>query len=268
MTFEIDAVTDLILEVTADKIMPRFQALQKHEVSEKSGGDLVTVADVEAEQALAPRLRALLPGSLVVGEEAVHGSPDLMAHLDDEGAVWLIDPVDGTGNFAEGKPVFAVMIGLLRGGETVAGWIHDPVNGRTAVAEHGAGARMAGAPLRLGPARPLAEMSGTLHASTYAPKDMTAQVQRRRARLNTVKSLRCAGWEYLRLAQDEMQFSLFSRLMPWDHVPGTLIYREAGGCALCLDGTPYRADRYREHGVLLAPDEASWQAIHDTLFAD
>jgi len=113
----------------------------------------------------------------------------------------------------------------------------------------------------------LNEMVGTLHASTYASKEISAQVQRRREHLNTIKSLRCAGWEYLRLAQGEMQFSLFTRLMPWDHVPGTLIHAEAGGLALCLDGTPYRGERYREAGLLMAPDRDSWEAIEQTLFA-
>jgi len=264
---DINKVTDLVSEVAATEVMPRFQSLQDHEVSEKKGGDLVTVADVAAERVLTRRLSGLLPGSLVVGEEAVHDSPDLMEHLSDDGPVWTIDPVDGTGNFARGKPVFAVMVGLLKGGETVAGWIHDPVNARTAVAELGSGARLDGAVLPGNSASDLAEMVGTLHASSYASKEISSQVQQRRARLNTIKSLSCAGWEYLRLAQGEMQFSLFTRLMPWDHVPGTLIFSEVGGCALCLDGTPYRGGRYREAGLLMAPNRDSWKAIEQTLFA-
>ncbi len=95
-----------------------------------------------------------------------------------------------------------------------------------------------------------------------------SEQEARRARVGAIKSLRCAGWEYLRLATGETQFSLFTKLMPLDHVPGTLIYREAGGLARTLDGAPYGARSYRAPGLLLAPDEASWQWLHDTLFGD
>jgi fructose-1,6-bisphosphatase/inositol monophosphatase family enzyme len=77
-----------------------------------------------------------------------------------------------------------------------------------------------------------------------------------------------AGAEYLRLAAGETQFSLFTRLMPWDHVPGTLLHHEAGGTALCFDGTPYTAARYREIGLLMAPDRPSWDALHEALLGD
>ena len=63
-----------------------------------------------------------------------------------------------------------------------------------------------------------------------------------------------------------IQFSLFTRLMPWDHVPGTLIFREAGGLAQTLDGTPYGARDHRAPGLLMAPDQASWDWLHDQLF--
>src|SRR3546814_16335532 len=82
-----------------------------------------------------------------------------------------------------------------------------------------------------------------------------------------MKSLRCAGAEYLRLAAGETHFSLFTRLMPWDHVPGTLLHSEAGGLALCFDGTPYKATRWRETGLLMAPDRQRWAALHATLLA-
>ena len=95
---------------------------------------------------------------------------------------------------------------------------------------------------------------------------MARQIQARRERVGTVKSLRCAGWEYLRLATGETQFSLFTKLMPWDHVPGTLIYREAGGVARTLDGAPYGARSHRAPGLLLAPDPGSWNWLHDALF--
>lgn len=267
MTVDIDAVTAILREVAAAEVMPRFRALAEHEVRAKKGGEVVTVADVAAEREITGRLRDLLPGSQVVGEEATAEDPgllDIFARVDDW--IWIIDPIDGTANFAAGRPVFALMVALVRRGETAAAWILDPVGPRCATAERGAGAWLDGVRLSLGPPPPPEALRGTLHASTFATAEMARQIQARRARVGAVKSLRCAGWEYLRLASGEIQFSLFTKLMPWDHVPGTLIFREAGGLALTLDGAPYGARDHRAEGLLMAPDQASWDWLHDRLF--
>ena len=265
MILDLEAVSDLIAEVAAEEALPRFRALRDHEVREKATGELVTVADVAVEQALTRRLRDLLPGSAVVGEEAVAGDPELLGRLQEAAAVWLIDPIDGTANFAAGKPVFAVMVALVQGGETLASWIHDPVGARTLTSELGGGAWLAGNRLKVAAPDTPAAMRGTLHASTYARPEIARRVQARRARVGAIKSLRCAGHEYLRLAEGQMHFSLFTRLMPWDHAPGCLTQSEAGGVARTLEGADYRATNHRAPGLLLAPDAESWQALHETL---
>jgi fructose-1,6-bisphosphatase/inositol monophosphatase family enzyme len=160
------------------------------------------------------------------------------------------------------------MVALAVQAEARAAWILEPVSGRFGIAEQGGGAWMGGQRLKVAAADIPARMSGSLHASSYAPKELARRVDQRRSRVAAVKSLRCAGAEYLRLAAGETQFSLFTRLMPWDHLPGTLLHGEAGGIALCFDGTPYTADRYRDLGLLMAPDRASWDALHATLLAD
>ncbi len=265
---EIDRVSAVIEEVAATEVLPRFQALADHEVQEKTAGELVTVVDVAVENLLTARLRDLLPGSLVVGEEAVHDDPTLMQQLAADAPVWIIDPIDGTRNFAHGRPTFAIMVALVQHGESEAGWILEPVSGRFGVAERGSGAWMGERRLRVARPDTPARMTGSLHASSYAPKALARRVDQRRSRVAAVKSLRCAGAEYLRLAAGETHFSLFTRLMPWDHVPGTLLHSEAGGFALCFDGTPYTAARYRDLGLLMAPDRDSWQALRETLLDD
>ena len=269
MPVDIDTVTSILREVAAAEILPRFQKLRDHEVRAKASGELVTVADFAAEEQLSRRLRDLLPGSQTVGEEATAEDPGLLDKLASEDDwIWVIDPIDGTGNFARGKPVFAVMAGLVRKGETAAAWIYDPVGERTATAERGAGALLDGRRLALSEPPPLEELRGTLHAGTFAPPEMVRRIQARRGRVGAIKSLRCAGWEYLRLATGETHFSLFTKLMPWDHVPGTLIYGEAGGLARTLDGAPYGARSHQAPGLLLAASDAAWRWLHDELFGD
>jgi fructose-1,6-bisphosphatase/inositol monophosphatase family enzyme len=264
---ESDIVERILRDTAQAEILPRFRALQDHEVREKGPGDLVTVADEATEAALHRRLSDLLPGSVVVGEEAAAKDAAVFDLLEGVEPVWVIDPVDGTGNFARGRETFAVMVALVRGGETRQAWIYLPVIDAMLRAEAGSGAELDGQALRLAePADPTpAQLRGTLHAGAFATPEMARRIERRRGRVGQVRSLSCAGGEYLRLARGEIDFSLFTKLMPWDHAPGTLIVTEAGGQARLLDGTPYRPTVRRGDGLLMAPDPASWHALYETL---
>ncbi|MBV8535357.1 MAG: inositol monophosphatase, partial [Alphaproteobacteria bacterium] len=89
----------IIRRVAEEQVLTRFRRLADHEIREKAPGNLVTIADTEAELALTSALMALLPGSLVVGEEAVALDPAVLDQLAGDEPVWIIDPVDGTMNF-------------------------------------------------------------------------------------------------------------------------------------------------------------------------
>src|SRR5262245_2136493 len=111
---DIDRVREAITEVAAQEIMPRFCNLAAADIRKKPGDETVTVADEAAEHALTHRLHDLLPGSLVVGEEAAAADQGVLARLGGDEFVWVIDPIDGTRNFANGKPDFGVMVALVR----------------------------------------------------------------------------------------------------------------------------------------------------------
>jgi fructose-1,6-bisphosphatase/inositol monophosphatase family enzyme len=264
-----DRVTRLIQEAAAAEIMPRFRQLAAGDVREKAPGDLVTVADEAVEARLAPALEALLPGSVVVGEEAAAADPNLLNRLFDDQPVWIIDPVDGTSNFAEGRPAFAVMVALARGRDVLAAWIHDPVRSRTAVAAAGEGAWLGDRRLAVAsaPSAP-GDMAGVLLSGFFGSREVGRKVDARRHRVRAIRSARCAGIEYLRLATGEMHFSLFTKLMPWDHAPGVLLHREAGGHASYLEGGAYEPAAIKRSGLLLAPDPESWRHLHALLLGD
>ncbi len=268
MAIDIDQISKIIEDTAAEEVMPRFRTLSDGDIRDKGRGDLVTVADLASEAVLTERLAAALPGSRILGEEAVTADPSLFEQLRGDSPVWTIDPIDGTGNFARGRPVFAVMVALVVSDAPVAAWIHDPVNRRMVTAETGSGTWSAGQRLTIQAPDGLDQMSGTIHASTFARPDIAAQIQRRRNLVNTLKSMSCAGWEYLRLVHSEMNFSMFTRLMPWDHVPGALLFQEAGGVAHCIDGTAYRPTRYEDQGLIMAPNEDLWHALHQLLFGE
>jgi fructose-1,6-bisphosphatase/inositol monophosphatase family enzyme len=255
-------VSSLIRETAAELILPRFQKLEAGDIQAKSPGDLVTVADIECEHRLTPLLKALVPGSLVVGEEAASKDPTVLDRLAEE-AVWVIDPVDGTANFAAGIPLFAVMVSFVWFGEIVQSWILDPVKDQMAVAARGDGAWLDGRRISVAPPTTPDHMSGSL-ALRFGNRQLVRKIAGRSNLVGSVFSFRCAGQEYLALATGRVHFALYHRLLPWDHAAGWLLHREAGGFGQRLDRTRY-TPRTHDGGLLLTPDEASWNALHEVL---
>ncbi|MBM3569318.1 MAG: inositol monophosphatase [Alphaproteobacteria bacterium] len=259
-----DQVAAAIRTVAAAEILPRFRNLGRGEVREKTGpDDLVTEADLAAERALGPVLRDLLPGSVVIGEEAASADPALLDRMAGEAPVWLIDPVDGTINFAAGKPLFATVVGLVRHGRCVAGWIFDPVADRMARVEAGSGAELDGKRLRVAAPAALSDMAGSLNVR-FLPPPERARFDAARGRLGRDARLLAASQEYIELALGRTHFAYYARILPWDHAAGQLLHGEAGGYSAKLDGSPYRPTD-RAGGLLLAPDAASWRSIKELL---
>jgi fructose-1,6-bisphosphatase/inositol monophosphatase family enzyme len=251
----IDEVVTALREVADELVVPRFRNLAQGDISEKAPGDLVTVVDREAEAALGKRLAGLLHGSLVVGEEAVSADHLVLERIGDPGPVWVIDPIDGTGNFAAGREPFALMVALLRGGRTVLGVIYQPMSGLVAAAESGSGAYVDGermtldhAPLGVG------DLVASVH-TRYLPETLRESVKSRLPRLGKVlPSKHCAGDDYPQLLRGGHHFILYWRSLPWDHAPGALLVREAGGAVRHFDGAQY--DPTLPHpGLLVCRDD-------------
>lgn len=254
MSLDVDAVTRLIREVTAAEILPRFKRLNVDESWEKQSGSVVTIADECAEAALSEGLTAIWPGSRVVGEEACDADPEILRALEEAGVVWIVDPVDGTANFADGKPCFAVMVALMVDGQTTAGWIYDPIAGAMSVAERGAGAWRDGERLSVAPATADIEMTGALGWRLRRDEAFSG-------RFAGVTNNKCCGVDYLALGAGTSHFAFYRSLKPWDHAPGQLLHHEAGGFNACLDGSSYGPGRRNQEGLLMTPDGETWHAL-------
>ncbi|WP_018586927.1 inositol monophosphatase family protein [Salinispora arenicola] len=256
-----------LLRAVADRVvLPLFRRLDDDDVEEKAPGDLVTTADRQAEEMISAGLRRLRPDSVVVGEEAVAEDPALLRHLDRPGHVWLVDPIDGTANFAAGRRPFALMVALLMDGEPTAAWVFDPLGDTLAVARAGAGTYVDGRRVRTtgAPADP-GRLRGAA-MSHYLPPAFRRRVEAAGERLGEVlPGQHCAGREYLDLLLGEQQFVLFWHTLPWDHVPGILLVRAAGGVARRFDGTDYHPV-VEGKGLLVAADERVWSAAWEALF--
>ena len=256
-------------EVAASAVLPRFQRLTEDEIQYKGPADPVTAADREAEALLTAGLIALRPGARVVGEEAVAADPSLMSFISEPGDVWVVDPLDGTANFASGTQPFAVMVALMRDGEPVASWILDPVGGIAAVAERGGGAFLGGVRATVPTGHRAAHELRGWSSTNYIPADLRAGVQSASGAVGEMlPGHNCAGYEYPAIVRDEQHFAFFWRTLPWDHVPGVLFVEEAGGVAWRLDGTQYLAADHERAGLLVAQNQDVWDSVRTTLLAD
>lgn len=261
-----EQVSTLMREVAADVVMPRFRSLAPGEVVEKTPGEIVTVADREAEARLYAGLAALDAGARIVGEEAVSRDPDLLDGVG-EGRVWLIDPLDGTANFAAGRFPFGMMIALVEDGEPVEGWIFDPPSGRLCHARRGKGATCDGQPVPVSGRRGRRLPPRAALGSHFLPPDRREALHVFAARTLDVQPVpRCAAESYVRLVLGQDDIALFQRILPWDHAAGALFLAETGGKITHWDGTPYRVGGLGK-GVLAAADAKLWD-MAATLICD
>lgn len=263
----IDEVGELVREAARTAVRPMFRRLADDDISEKAPGEVVTVADRHAEKILTEGLLRLLPGSAVVGEEGAADDPAVLDRLRSTGDVWVVDPLDGTSNFAAGRTPFAVMVALLRGGAPVASWILDVMADELAVAELGAGAYLDGVRVTTRTDAPgPAGLSGAV-MSRFLPPALRGPAELAAPQFGKVSpGLHCAGREYPDIVADVQQFVLFWRTLPWDHAPGALFVREAGGVARRFDGADYQPTDDRR-GLLVAANEAIWHCVHHTLLS-
>ena len=267
---QIHAVADILREAARIEIMPRFRNLGDNGVRQKKSAiDVVTEADEAAERRITAALRKAFPEALIVGEEAASADASVMQGLAEADLAFVIDPVDGTLNYASDLPLFAVMAAALRKGEPIAALILDPNLDNCAMAIRGEGAWLEDAAgkrsdLRVARGAPLADMTAMV-SWKYFDEPHRTRIPSAFPRFADVSSLRCCGQEYRLGAAGSIHVQMYGRLNPWDHAPGSLIYAEAGGHVRLLDDTHYRAGA-PAHGLLCAPDRESWLAVREAFF--
>ncbi|MEO3924102.1 inositol monophosphatase family protein [Micromonosporaceae bacterium B7E4] len=263
----VEEVGALLRRAAAEAILPMFRHLADSDVSEKAPGEVVTVADRRAEEIIATGLRRLRPESEVVGEEGVAADPAVLDLLAGPGEVWLVDPLDGTANFAAGQQPFAVMAALRRGGRTEAAWILDPMADRLLLARASDGAYRDGDAVRTTTEPlPAGALRGVV-ATRFLPAELRERVLAGAGRIGAVlPGQHCAGQEYADIVDGRQHFAIFWRTLPWDHAPGALLIEAAGGVVRRLDGSPYEPADGRA-GLLAAANESIWHTVHAALLA-
>lgn len=263
------AVSEVIRHASITAIMPRFRELAADTIQEKSPGEVVTIVDHEAEELLSEGLSRILPAARVIGEEACSANPGLLRGID-QGLIWIVDPLDGTANFAAGHEPFGVIVALASEGITQAAWLYSPVHHRMHFASLGGGATVREAD---GSVRPL-EVSEFLDrpiatlATQFMSEDLRNSVIESGQRQFELQPIpRCAAAHYPRLVEGSYHIALFQRTLPWDHAAGALLLTEAGGHIARWNGSPYR---FHDEGLglLATTSRPLWDRAACALLAD
>lgn len=262
----IDEIIGLVRRAAQQEILPRFRKLHESEVEAKSAiDDLVTIADKAVETLITESVRALLPDALIIGEEACAQQPKILNYLDYSELAVIIDPIDGTWNYANGLSVFGTIIAITKAGETIFGLLYDPLLDDWILAEKGSGASFVtegkSSALHIEP--PAQALTGFIPYNLY-PIEQKQALFSLFDTFDRVDALRCSCHEYRLLAQGKMGFCISAALQPWDHAAGALVVEEAGGVARMIDGSPYRPGN-KSGKLLTATDSAIFDAVSHRL---
>jgi len=257
--FDPQKVSSIIREAAINEILPFFRKLRGSQISDKGSGEIVTEADMRAEKRLTRELLTLLPGSLTIGEEAVGVDPMIEKRILSKKPVWVIDPVDGTRNFSKGKECFCVIIALCLGGETIAGWIYDPISEVMYYTELGEGAFANGRRLKI-PKSPI-QNKMTASLSKFRQDQLSKKISDKDLPKKMLR-YRCIGHEYIDIALGKLHFGEYTILKPWDHAAGLLLISEAGGYHAYLNTeTPYKPTTTIKKELLVTTSEAVWHQL-------
>jgi myo-inositol-1(or 4)-monophosphatase len=211
-----------------------------HRVTVKGLRDILTEADLAAEEAALGVIRAECPQGLIMSEES---HADWVT--DPERPVWFVDPLDGTANYARGLPMFATSVGVAVGGEVRCGVVYDPLLDHLFTAERGGGACLNGARLAVSPRRDPMDCLVTLDwpRAPEARRQAAEYLARVASHVDAVRSRGCASLGLCYVAAGWADAYWQYTLSAWDVAAGVLLVEEAGGRATDLSGRPYRLEQ-------------------------
>lgn len=244
------ALESMVRDIAREVILPRYL---KSARNRKADGSIFTEADMESQRRLAAALPELLPGA-VLGEEM---SAEQQAQLwsNSSKGLWCIDPIDGTTNFANGIPFFAVSVAYLVDREPRFGVVYNPVTDESFYAAKGAGAFLNGAelPLRQGAESLRDAVAGIdfKRISNHLGDELAV-----RPPYFSQRNFGSSALEWCFLAAGRLDVYLHGGQMLWDYAAGRLILTEAGGESAALDGGSLMAGPAVKRGVIAAANPA------------
>lgn len=231
---EIDAalIAESVRQISQQQLMPLFNTVKREF---KMDGSVVTRGDTLMQDEISKRLASLYPGVQLLGEEMPSDHQQALMQTDQP--LWVLDPIDGSSNFAAGMPYFSVSLALVSEGEALFGLVYDPVLDEAFVAQKGQGATLNGEPLEATKIHLRLDQTLAFIDFKRLPPEMTARLVRDKP-YGSQRNLGSIALELCWLAAGRAHVYLHGRQHLWDYAAAQLVLSEAGGFCATLDGDP------------------------------
>ncbi len=251
---DLQVLVQEIRQIAREEILPRFEHIG---FAVKQDGSLLTEADLVTNQRIAAFLTQQWPEIAFLSEEMEREEQARL--LREAEALWCLDPLDGTSNFAAGIPLFAVSLALFQRGEVVLALTYDPVRDEMFTAQRGRGAWLNGQPLRCQPSEfQLCNAVAIVDFKRLAPA--LKQALMTNPPYGSQRNLGSCVLEWAWMAANRGNLYLHGGMKLWDLAAGSLILAEAGGYAATLQGEPVFVAALAPRSVVISPDPVLFAA--------
>ena len=261
----INYISDLLVKVNELIILKYYKNLSsKHINTKSSDDDYVSIADKESEIYIVKNLIGFLNINQYIGEETSYSNKDDYKSLEKNALYWVIDPIDGTKNYINGKNEFCSMISLVFNSIPIASFVYYPLKNLLVYAFKGFGAysveiktkKIIQLRIRQDSFANIVGSGGTKGIQEPLRQKVLQNLRRYTNRL----FIGSAGIEAIMLASNETQFVFHGRVTPWDHSPLDLIIKESGGCVYMLNDKA-EFNIFSRGPILAASNDQIWENI-------
>ena len=244
----------IIRDAAKAELLPRFRQVDH---SLKSDGSIVTEADLAMQQRMLDVLKEKYPQIPLLGEEMSAEEQQQLLDNSEEG-LWLLDPLDGTSNYAAGIPYFCVSLALMRKGVVELAIIYDPLRDESFSAERGKGAWLNGEPLQAPNAsRPLKQGIALIDLKRLT-RELASKVASQPP-YSSQRNLGSGALDWCYVATGRVDVYLHGGQKLWDYAAGQLILSEAGGYSATLEGESVLVNELKQRSVVAAADEGNFE---------
>lgn len=258
-------LVSIIRIVAIEELLPRFSKV-KH--SKKVDGSILTEADLAVQKKIEQKLKQLDSSILFLSEEMTVDEQENILQQSDK-AVWILDPLDGTTNFAAGIPYYAISLALIDQGKPVIGIVYDPERDECFVAEKGIGASLNGKRIEKNKENILLKNAVAFIDLKRLPENLAIKIVTQHP-FRSQRSFGGVALDWCWLAAGRFDVYLHGKQNIWDYAAGHLIYSETGGKSSTLAGEPVFLQSLQPRSGVAALNEdlftewASWLEVNAT----
>jgi len=256
-----EKIKSILYSISNEKLLPNFKNLKSDQIKYKNNKDIVTSLDIEIENSLKEILPKLIKNSNFIGEEIYTYKPQILNYYNQAQYCWTVDPIDGTLNFVRGKENFAIMIALTYGSKIIQSWIYKPITQEFMYSIYNKGTYLDNKRIKINKSSSIANSIGSI-STKYWNKNIEDKIKLLKNCFKSINSYGSIGCEYFDIALGKRDFTLLSKLSPWDHLPGVLVVREAGGHDSHFDNKPYTFNRKYENLIVSNSRELNLEIIN------